>query len=75
MDLLQLFKCLNHLGVCQGSSATLRNVDTVVCEGEADLKHWQEEAEADMTDELKADMSVETYVDNAMETYDEAVGK
>jgi len=39
--LLQLFKCFNHLGLCQGVGPTRKNIDAVVCETNATLKEWK----------------------------------
>lgn len=38
---LQLFKCLNHLGVSKGIVATRRNVDIAVREADTKLKEWR----------------------------------
>jgi len=40
---LQLFRCFNHLGICQGVAATRRNVDIVAKESSATLQRWRED--------------------------------
>jgi len=44
--LLQLFKCFNHLGICQSISVTRKNIDLIVKESSATLEEWKEEMEA-----------------------------
>ena len=38
---LQLFKCFNRLGICQGADATRRNIDFVVRETDEKLMEWK----------------------------------
>jgi len=40
---LQLFPCFNHLGICQGVTATRRNVDVIATESRATLQQLQED--------------------------------
>jgi len=47
--LLQLFKCFNQLGICQGVAATRRNIDVIVNEADSTLKEWRQQAESEMT--------------------------
>ena len=43
----QLFKCMNHLGVCQSSSTTRTNVDKLVKESGQEIQQWKSALEAD----------------------------
>jgi len=47
--LSQLFKCLNHLGLCQSICATRRHIDVVVGEADSKLKQWRQQAESEMS--------------------------
>ena len=47
MYVYMLFKCFNHLGLCQGAITTRKNVDTVILETNAKLKEWKHLVEAE----------------------------
>ena len=46
----KLFRSFNHLGICQGTAATKRNVDTFCAESDSDLIEWTRQIEANYRD-------------------------
>ena len=38
----QLFKSLNHLGVCQSRNATRKRIDTLCKESDVELQSWKD---------------------------------